>query len=349
MNTIFATYPSIFNFYKEAFIILLLALLVIQYLKIKKLKRSIQAKENPQVFIKTYTGPQNAIESTTSATETEKNVQEDLPEEKEEKKKILIIEDHQDIRLYLKILFKNNYILHMAENGEEGLKKAQEIMPDLIITDIMMPIMDGFECTRLLKENLTTCHIPIIQLTALSNDNDAIKGIELGADDYIVKPFNPEILKTKVKRLIKNRQELKDFYNRLIGPLPKEENNANNRQQLAEELKQKDPFMSKLLTIIEDNISNKEFSVKKLADIMNISQPTLYRHVKQSTDYSIIELIRATKLKKAAELLENHTHSISEIAELVGYNDVPTFRKHFTEYYGTTPSSFSPLYTQTEK
>lgn len=346
MEIIFiATHPLIVGFYKEILIILLIAALIMQHLKIRELQKGLQEKDHSNNLIKPNLEDSNAIETPVSPTPSvEKPIQ-----EKANKKSILIIEDHQDIRLYLTVLFKNDYILHMAENGEEGLKKAQELMPDLIITDIMMPIMDGFECTRLLKENLTTCHIPIIQLTALSNDNDAIKGMELGADDYIIKPFNPEILKTKVKRLIKNRQDLKDFYSQLINPQSEKESNADNRQKIAEELEQKDPFMSKLLGIIEDNISNKEFSVKKLADSMNVSQPTLYRRVKQATDYSIIELIRATRLKKAAKLLKTHAHSISETAELVGYSDIPTFRKHFTEYYGATPSSFAPSHIQAEK
>ena len=106
----------------------------------------------------------------------------------------------------------------MAENGEEGFKKACEGVPDLIITDIIMPVMDGFKCCQLIKENLTTCHIPVILLTALTSETDIMKGIELGADDYIQKPFNPNILRTKVKRLIKSREELKEIYTRLLTP-----------------------------------------------------------------------------------------------------------------------------------
>lgn len=110
---------------------------------------------------------------------------------------LLIIEDHLEIRLYLKLIFGNEYNLLMAENGEEGFKKACEEVPDLIITDIMMPVMDGFKCCQLVKENLTTCHIPVILLTALTEEANVMKGIELGADDYIQKPFNPNILRTK--------------------------------------------------------------------------------------------------------------------------------------------------------
>lgn len=117
----------------------------------------------------------------------------------ETKYKLLVVEDHADIRLYLRVLFSATYNIIMAENGEEGVRMARKEIPDLVITDVMMPVMNGFECCRILKEDLKTCHIPIILLTALTDDENIVKGIELGADDYILKPFNPEILRTKVK------------------------------------------------------------------------------------------------------------------------------------------------------
>ena len=261
--------------------------------------------------------------------------------------KILIVEDELAIaELEKDYLELSGFDVEVASDGQVGLKKALTEDYDLIILDLMLPGIDGYQVCREIRAKSNT---PIIMLSAKGEVFDKVLGLELGADDYIIKPFNPEILKTKVKRLIKNRQDLKAFYSQLINPQSEKESNADNRQKIAEELEQKDPFMSKLLGIIEDNISNKEFSVKKLADSMNVSQPTLYRRVKQATDYSIIELIRATRLKKAAELLKTHAHSISETAELVGYSDIPTFRKHFTEYYGATPSSFAPSHIQAEK
>lgn len=341
------SYPLVTLPYKEAIIALLLILLIVQHLNYYKLKKQISKQQEPSNnYLKEGFESESIEENKVTLS---KESQSKTTELQEEKKKLLVIEDHQDIRLYLKILFKNDYLIHLAENGEDGLKKAQEIMPDLIITDIMMPIMDGFECTRLLKENLTTCHIPIIQLTALTNDNDAIKGIELGADDYIVKPFNPEVLKTKVKRLIQNRQDLKDFYSQLFQPIPENTDTVQQNQKIAKEVAEKDAFMSRLLTIIDENISNKEFSVKKLAESLNVSQPTLYRRVKQSTSYSITELIRASRLRKAAEILRHHSHSIPEVASAVGYNDAPTFRKHFIEYYGVTPHSYGSNQDSIEK
>lgn len=343
------SYPLVMLPYKEAIIVLLLILLVVQYFNYRKLKKQVCGQQEQSDKFSKEKFVTESAENKTTVPSAEVSSPTTVLQKEKKKNKLLVIEDHQDIRLYLKILFKNDYLIYLAENGEDGLKKAQEIMPDLIITDIMMPIMDGFECTRLLKENLTTCHIPIIQLTALTNDNDAIKGMELGADDYIVKPFNPEVLKTKVKRLIQNRQDLKDFYSQLFQPIPEETEKVQQEQKMAEEIAEKDLFMSRILTIIDENISNKEFSVKKLAESLNVSQPTLYRRVKQSTSYSITELIRASRLRKAAEILRYHSHSIPEVAEAVGYNDAPTFRKHFIEYYGIAPHSFGSNQESTEK
>ena len=252
------------------------------------------------------------------------------------KHKILIIEDHKDIRLYLKVLFGANYTVIFAENGEEGVSMARKESPDIIISDVMMPGMDGFECTKILKEDIKTCHIPIILLTALVGDTNMVKGLELGADDYILKPFNPEILTSKVKRLIKNRMELKQTYMKLMMA-----NNTINSITEEEEGPKEDPFIHQIFETVEKNLQNPDFNVKRLAEMLNMSQPTLYRRVKMLTNYTIIELIRGVRLKRAAELLRTRKYSIQEVSEMVGYNDAPTFRKHFVEFYGTTPSTFA--------
>lgn len=152
-----------------------------------------------------------------------------------------------------------------------------------------------------LKEDLKTCHIPIILLTALVGDEDVVKGIELGADDYILKPFNPEILRTKVKRLIKSRVELKQIYTKLLMPSINTIGDIQEENDIA--IKIEDPFVTQILKIINDNLQNQEFNVKKLAEMLNMSQPTLYRRVKQLTNFTIIELVRGVRLKRSAELL----------------------------------------------
>jgi DNA-binding response OmpR family regulator/ligand-binding sensor domain-containing protein/signal transduction histidine kinase len=252
---------------------------------------------------------------------------------------VLVIEDNSDIRLYLKVLLNAKYNVLLAENGQEGIRIARKEEPDLILTDVMMPVMDGLECCRLLKEDLKTCHIPVIMLTALTSDADVVKGLECGADDYILKPFNPEILRSKIKSLIQNRVELKRIYTRLLTtahPVPE----AEAPEAEAGEGSIRDPFIAAVLDQVKRNLQNPDFSVKRLAEHMNMSQPTLYRRVKQLTNYTIIELIRGVRLKEAAELLKSRKYSVQEVSEMVGYNDVPTFRKHFSDLYGTTPSAF---------
>ena len=249
--------------------------------------------------------------------------------------KLLVIEDNPDIRLYMKVMFSKQYKVLFAENGEEGIRTAVEEIPNLILTDIMMPGVDGYEVLRIVKEDARTCHIPVILLTALTGEDDIIKGFDLGADDYITKPFNPDILRAKVRQLVKERGELKQIYSQLL--------NSTNETlgQMESKGPEEDPFITKINELVIANIQNPDFNVKELASMLYMSQPTLYRKVKQITGYTIIEVVRAVRLKQAAELLKTRKYGIQEVAELVGYNDVPTFRKHFVALYGTTPSAFS--------
>lgn len=256
------------------------------------------------------------------------------------KKTLLVIEDYKDIYLYLKTLFGKEYNVLIASNGVDGVEMARKELPDLILCDVMMPLKDGFECCKELKEGLDTCHIPFVLLTARVEDDDIVKGLELGADDYILKPFTPRILKIKVKNLIEGRTNLKEMYTRfLVSPMTEE--GELGEGTTAEEVKIEDPFISNVVKIIEENIQESDFSVKKLASDLNMSQPTLYRKVKQCTDYTIIELIRGVRLRKAAILLKQKTYAVQEVAEMVGYNDIPTFRKHFVDMFNTTPSTYA--------
>ena len=297
------------------------------------------------VFIdpSTIKAEQEEVHSIVTATEKEQQLREEqetmslLTPATNGKYKMLVIEDHKDIRLYLKVLFGSEYAIVMAENGEEGVKAARREMPDIILTDIMMPVMDGFEVTRQLKEDLKTCHIPIVMLTALAGDTNAVKGLDSGADDYILKPFNAEILRSKVKRLIENRQNLKQAYMKLM--MTTNIKDASGEQEEGEP--KEDPFIRQIFEIVENNLQNPDFNVKRLAEMVNMSQPTLYRRVKMLTNYTIIELIRGVRLRNAAELLRTKKYSIQEVSEMVGYNEAPTFRKHFVDFYGTTPSNYA--------
>lgn len=268
-------------------------------------------------------------------------VPEDLETIPDSKLKLLIIEDNTDIRFYMKIIFSNLYQVFLAENGQEGVEVARRELPNLILTDVMMPVMDGFECLRVLKEDFRTCHIPVIILTALTSDEDIVKGTDLGADDYILKPFNPEVLRAKVKRLMRSRVELKQIYTKLLTSATPSSTHQDEEVIDATTTKVEDPLIEKSVELVKANLQNPEFNVKSLADMLFMSQPTLYRKVKQITGFTIIELVRGVRLKEAAELLKTKQYGIQEVSEMVGYNDVPTFRKHFVALYGTTPSTFA--------
>lgn len=261
----------------------------------------------------------------------------DMPTSKN-KNKILIVDGNKDTRMFLKMQFANEYTVHLAKNGEDGIGLARKVLPDLIITEAILPGTDGFEVTRILKEETNTCQIPIILLTTLNSNEDIIKGMELGADEYVRKPFDIEVLKSKVKRLIKNRLELKRSYTKLLVPTTEEKETSENG---VENENMEDPLVTKVIQLINDNIQNEDFSVKKLAEMLHMSQPTLYRKIKQLTNFTLIEVVRGVRLKRAAELLQTKKYNVQEAAEAVGYNDIPTFRKHFVDLYGVTPSAFS--------
>ena len=165
--------------------------------------------------------------------------------------------------------------------------------------------------------------------------------MELGADDYIRKPFDIQVLISKVRQLIKNRMELKKAYTKLLIPTSTKEESEGTDNHEESTNKEEDPLVTKVPQLINDNIQNEDFSVKKLAEMLNMSQPTLYRKIKQLTNFTLIEVVRGVRLKRAAELLKSKKYNVQEAAEAVGYNDIPTFRKHFVDFYGVTPSAFS--------
>lgn len=245
------------------------------------------------------------------------------------KKSLLIIEDNEDVREYIRSLFISRYVVSEACNGEEGVRIAKEQLPDLIISDVMMPVKDGFTCCREIRMQQETAHIPILILTARAEDADILQGCNSGADDYMMKPFNPEILKTKVDNLILQRERLKRIYTKALM-----------LKQESEEGEKEDAFLQQLIHIIEANLSNADFNVKMLAEQLNMSQPTLYRKVKQRSDLSVIDMIRSIRISKAATLILENRYSIQEISEMVGYSDTRTLRKHFMEQFGVSPSKY---------
>lgn len=279
-----------------------------------------------------------------SAPLEERSLEEEIMEEKskpveeidckveKDKELLLIIEDNDDMREYLCSLFKEDYRVIEAENGEEGVNMADKYIPKLIISDIMMPVKDGFECCQEIRENKRTFHIPIVFLTAKAEDADRLKSLRIGVDDYIMKPFNPELLKEKVKALIEQRELLKKLYTKT---LMLEENVLEPSENV------QDAFMQKMIQIIEENVSNRDFTIKVLTDKLNMSQPTLYRKVKQKTNLSIIEVIHGVRMSKAASIIMSGQYSsLTEVAEMVGYDSMIAFRKQFVAQFGVLPSKY---------
>jgi signal transduction histidine kinase/DNA-binding response OmpR family regulator/ligand-binding sensor domain-containing protein len=258
------------------------------------------------------------------------------PDKKGKSGKILVIEDNEEMRSYIRSLFEKDYEVVEARDGAEGVEKAKRELPDLVLSDIMMPVKDGIECSDEIKKDPLTAHIPVIMLTAKAEDADVIRSIRVGADDYIMKPFNPEILKAKAGNLIRSREQLKRIYTKTFMLRQHPEDSDPENQE-------KERFMQQIIRHVELNLLNPDFSAKILAGYMNLSQPTLYRKIKQYTDMSIIEVIRSVRISKAASLIMQKKYSIQEVCEMVGYNDLTTFRKHFFNQFGVLPSRYGDM------
>ncbi|WP_293739056.1 response regulator [Parabacteroides sp. ASD2025] len=256
-----------------------------------------------------------------------------IPQKKETGKKLLVIDDSDQIRWFLKHVFNKEYEILEARNGQDGVNVALKEEPDLILCDVMMPVKDGYETCREIKSDPKMAQTPVVMLTAKVESEDVITGIEAGADDYITKPFDVEILRSKINSLMKKRDDMKRYFSNSSTASSNEENTLPSN-----------PFMDAVIKNIEKHLDDSTFEAKVLADSLNMSLPTLYRKIKQYSDLSILELTRNIRLKKAAELLASQQYSVQEVAEMVGFNDTATFRKRFTEQYGVTPSQYGISY-----
>ena len=256
----------------------------------------------------------------------ETETEERLPDENKEC--ILIIDDNADVRGYVKSLLKEEYTVIEAADGHAGLKKAMKYVPDAIICDVMMPVMDGLECCRKLKMELQTSHIPVMLLTACSLDEQRIQGFECGADSYISKPFNSKLLLVRLRNLIDNHKRLKQFFGDKI---------TLSKESVSEVDK---GFVERFRELIEANLTDSELSVEELGSKMGLSRVQLYRKIKALTNYSPNELVRIARLKKAASLLASSEKTISEITYEVGFTSPSYFTKCYKEYFGESPTDF---------
>jgi len=240
---------------------------------------------------------------------------------------LLIVEDNDDMRQYIKSIFQVNYKVETAKNGLEGVQIARNSLPDLIISDVMMPEMNGFELCEKLKSDTLTHHIPIMLLTALSDEDHIIKGLEKSADDYISKPFSAKVLKTKVNNLIQIRKKLVEKYRAeiMIKPFDLVLKGGNH------------DFNEILKTVIEKHIVNPNFGVDEFCDFSNMSRAQLHRKLTATTGFSTTEFIRIHRLKMAAALLKDVNTTVYEACYASGFNDTSYFSKQFKMMYGLSP------------
>lgn len=243
---------------------------------------------------------------------------------------LLIVDDNISIREILKDIFATNYQILEASNGKEALPIARKEIPDCIISDVMMPEMDGFEFTNQIKNNELTSFIPVVLVTAKSSDENHLKALQNTADAFLTKPFNHEVLKATVSQQIQERKKLQERYSQELILKPTE--------VLINSVDEK--FIAKLETVLEKAIVNPEFNAETFAEEMHMSRMQLHRKLKSLFGVSATEFIRNERLKTAADLLKNNKFSISEIAYNVGFNDVGYFSKCFKEIYHLSPSDY---------
>ena len=243
---------------------------------------------------------------------------------------ILLVDDNDEILEFLEHELNEKYSIIKALNGEEAIDLLNTNAVQLVISDVMMPVMDGFELCRLIKSNFEYSHIPVILLTARNTLQSKIEGLELGADAYIEKPFSPEYLQVQISNLLTNRNKIKEYF--ASSPLVHIKSIAYSK---ADEL-----FLEKVNDCIAKNLEDTELDVEKLAKLMNMSKPTLYRKIKSLSDLLPNELINITRLKKAAELLVEGKYKIYEVADLVGYASQTNFGRNFLKQFGMTPSDY---------
>jgi YesN/AraC family two-component response regulator len=243
---------------------------------------------------------------------------------------MLLVDDNADVRYFIKSHFTGSYQILEAGNGVEGWDIALKTIPDIIISDIMMPDMDGFEFCRKIRKDERTSHIAILLVTALGSRQHELEGLSYGADDYITKPFDVMILQTKVENILSVRQSLKQKYTSEILLQPRNVILSSPDER----------FLQKAITVIEDNIDDPDLDIEKFASEIGVSRMQLYRKLNALTEMTVKEFVRSIRLKRAAQLLVQKKLNISEVAYAVGFRDLSHFRKCFRQEFGMNASEY---------
>ncbi|ATV32711.1 AraC family transcriptional regulator [Prevotella intermedia] len=287
------------------------------------------AGDNFQPAEETYT-INDFLDESSAVTDisTENKVSKITSDRQEDKPRVLVIDDNADIRAYATALLGDEYDVMEASDGSEGLKKAVREVPDVVVCDVMMSGMDGLECCKHLKSDSLTCHIPVILLTAKTLDEHRAEGYAYGADAYLTKPFNGNVLKARIKNLITNRKLMKIVFG----------NDAQQEPMEAVSQSAESQFVEKFRTIIQGNLGNSDLNVETISHEMGISRAQLYRKIKSITGISPNDIIREARLRRADRLLETTDKSVSEIAYEVGFSSPSYFTKCYREFFGRTPN-----------
>ncbi|WP_282035733.1 hybrid sensor histidine kinase/response regulator transcription factor [Saccharicrinis aurantiacus] len=278
---------------------------------------------------KVYYNSHNVIDNLKSWTPKAEDITTSTPTATNKKINILIVEDNNELRAYISELLETYYTIETATDGSEGLAVLNSKEIDIVISDVMMPIMDGFELCKTIKSQIETSHIPVILLTALSSNENTSLGLEHGADAYLSKPFDEKLLFSQVKNLLLQRIRLqKSYVKNFIAHKPIEVGEVDNY------------FLKKVNTIIEENITNEQFSVELLAEKIGISRSQLHRKMKQMTNMTNSDYIMMVRIRKASELLSKREHTIDEVAFMTGFNSHSYFSKCFKKIHSITPKEF---------
>jgi signal transduction histidine kinase/DNA-binding response OmpR family regulator len=268
----------------------------------------------------------NVEEFAKSGSETEELLNENLID----KTIVLVVEDNADVREYIKDALKESFHVEEAANGEQGLRKAEKFIPDLIVSDIMMPKMDGYEMMRQLKQNDKTSHIPIILLTAKSDKDSKLQGLGLGADDYLIKPFDSDELLARIKNLIETRRMLQEKFGAGSAVLEKPE--KEKLSCLDEQ------FLNRIMVVIDEHLTEEEFSIEEFGKDVGMSRSQMHRKLKALTGKSASAYLRTVRLAKAKQMIEEKKGTISEISYQVGFSSPAYFSRCFKEEFGHAPS-----------